>query len=215
MMLLIKEKLNPSAPLNITFFACLTTIFYTTARVGKFTLQRLDTFNSSEHILRGSVCNDTDCNGLHTKVFTLPCTKSSPSGEEVHWARQDSPTDLLEAFNRHIQINDPPGDGPLFAYKTAKGYHPMTWQTFIVQLNKAAQAAGLNCVHGHSIRIGATLEYLLCGVPFNVVKVKGRWASNAFQLYLRKYNQILAPYMQSMPPKTALKFTRLAMLPIR
>ena len=77
------------------------------AQVGKFTLQHLDAFKPSEHISRGSVHNDTDCNSLHTKVFILPCTKSSPSGEEVHWARQDGPTDLLEAFNRHIQINDP------------------------------------------------------------------------------------------------------------
>ena len=64
----------------------------------------------------------------------------------------------------------------------------MTWQAFIVRLNKAAQAAGLNRVHSHSIRIGATLEYLLRRVPFDIVKVKGRWASNAFQLYLRKHN---------------------------
>ena len=56
----------------------------------------------------------------------------------------------------------------------------MTWQAFIIQLNKAAQAAGLNHVHSHSIHIGATLEYLLHEVPFDVMKVKGRWVSNAF-----------------------------------
>ena len=69
-------------------------------------------------------------------------------------------------------------------------------------------------MHRHRICIGATLEYLLRGVPFDAMKVKGRWASNAFQLYLRKHNQILAPYMQLMPPETALDFTRLAMLPV-
>ena len=67
----------------------------------------------------------------------------------------------------------------------------------------------------NTVSIGAMLEYLLRGVPFDVMKVKGRWASNAFQLYLRKHNQILAPYMQSMPPETALEFTRLAMPPVR
>ena len=90
----------------------------------------------------------------------------------------------------------------------------MTWQTFIVHLNKVAQAAGLNRVHSHGIHISATLEYLLRGVSFDVMKVKGRWASNAFQLYLRKHSQILAPYMQAMPPETALEFTRLAMPPV-
>jgi integrase len=215
MMSLIKDRFDQSNPFDAAFFACLTTTFYTAARVGEFTLQRLDTFNAAEHITRGGVHDDTDRNGLHTKVFALPRTKSSHAGEEVQWARQDGSTDPLDAFNKHIEINNPPVNGPLFAYKTAKGFRPMMRQTFIVRLNKFAQAAGLERIHGHGIRIGATLEYLLRGVPFDVMKVKGRWASNAFQLYLRKHNQILAPYMQSMPPETALEFTRLAMLPVR
>ena len=211
----IKNTLDQTNPFNAAFFACLTTIFYTAAQVGEFTTQRLDTFNPAEHITRGGVRDDIDHNSLHTKVFVLPRTKSSSAGEEVHWARQDGPTDPSDAFNRHIIINDPPVDGPLFAYKMPKGYRPMTRQTFVVRPNKFAQAAGLDHVHGHRIRIGATLEYLLRGVPFDVMKVKGRWASNAFQLYLRKHNQILAPYMQSMLPETALDFTRLAMPPVR
>ena len=214
-MSLIKDKLNQINPFNAAFFTCPTTTFYTAARVGEFTLQRLDAFNPAEHITHGGIRDDTDHNGLHTKVFALLCAKSNHSGKKVQWARQEGPTDPLEAFNKHIEINNPPADGPLFAYRTMKGYQPITWQTFIVHLNKYAQAAGLECIHGHSICIGATLEYLLQGVPFNVMKVKGCWASNAFQLYLRKHNQILAPYIQSMPPEMALEFTRLAMLPVR
>jgi hypothetical protein len=37
------------------------------------------------------------------------------------------------------------------------------------------------------ICIGATLEYLLRGMPFEVMKVKGRWASNAFLVYQTKH----------------------------
>ncbi|KIK74671.1 hypothetical protein PAXRUDRAFT_174969, partial [Paxillus rubicundulus Ve08.2h10] len=36
-------------------------------------------------------------------------------------------------------------------------------------------------------------------IPFDVVKVKGRWASDAFLVYLRRHAQILAPYMQAQP----------------
>ncbi|KAG2365299.1 hypothetical protein BDR07DRAFT_1481570 [Suillus spraguei] len=36
-------------------------------------------------------------------------------------------------------------------------------------------------------------------IPFEVVKMKGRWASDAFQLYLQKHAQILAPHMQAVP----------------
>ena len=159
--------------------------------------------------------DDINHNSLHTKVFVLPCTKSSPAGEEVYWMRQDGSTDPLDTFNKHITINNPPINNPLFAYRTLKGYWPMMHQTFIVRLNRFTQAVGLNCMHGHGICIRATLEYLLWRVPFDIMKVKGHWASNAFQLYLRKHNQILAPYMQSMPSEITLNFTKLATLPVQ
>jgi len=46
------------------------------------------------------------------------------------------------------------------------------------------------------------------------MKAKGRWASNAFQLYLTKHAQILAPYMQAMPNIQA-AFTRYIVPPVR
>ena len=81
-------------------------------------------------------------------------------------------------------------------------------------LSKAALGCHLDPLQGHGIRIGSTLEYLLRGVPFEVVKVKGRWASDAFLLYLRKHAQILAPYMQA-DPVLHEAFTRLTMPPVR
>jgi len=70
---------------------------------------------------------------------------------------------------------------------------------FLAELARAMHATGLELLQGHGIRIGSTLEYLLRGVPFNVMKVKGRWSSDAFTLYLRKHAQILAPYIQVAP----------------
>lgn len=125
-MSLIKDKINQTNPFDVAFFACLTTIFYTAACVGEFTLPRLNAFDPTEHISRGDVRDNIDRNGLHTKAFALPCTKSSPAGEEVHWAKQKGPTDPSEAFDRHIEINSPPIDSPLFTYRTAKGYRPIT-----------------------------------------------------------------------------------------
>jgi hypothetical protein len=61
-------------------------------------------------------------------------------------------------------------------------------------MSKAAIAAGRQPLQGHGIRIGAVLEYLLRGMPFEVMKSKGRWASDSFERYLRKHAQILAPY---------------------
>ena len=69
-------------------------------------------------------------------------------------------------------------------------------------------------MQGHGIRIRSTLEYLLRGVPFDVMKVKGRWSSDAFTLYLRKHAQILVPYIQAVPAVHD-AFVRLTMPPVR
>ncbi|KDQ16959.1 hypothetical protein BOTBODRAFT_73190, partial [Botryobasidium botryosum FD-172 SS1] len=67
---------------------------------------------------------------------------------------------------------------------------------FLQALADAAKRAGLEPMQGHGIRIGSTLMYLLQGLSFEAVKTIGRWASDAFRLYLRKHTQILAPYIQ-------------------
>ncbi|KAG6331199.1 hypothetical protein ID866_7889 [Astraeus odoratus] len=210
----IGTQLQREDPLDITFFACLTTKFYLAAHVGEFTLKKLDTFNPQLHITAVQVHDDTDCNRYHTKVFVCPSTKASPKGEEVNWAKKNGPSDPSEAFRWHVQMNNLPTTGPLFAYKHRLAHCPLTWQVIISKLKKVAKAASFQSVHGHGIRIGATLEYLLWGVPFEVMKVKGWWASDTFQLYLQQHNQILAPYIQAMPPETALDFTRIAMPPV-
>ena len=81
------------------------------------------------------------------------------------------------------------------------------------RVGEAATAAGLEPLQGHGIRIGSTLEYLLRGVPFDVMKTKGRWAGDSFQLYLRKHAVVVAPYIQATPIHE--NFIRYTMPPVR
>ena len=118
------------------------------------------------------------------------------------WAKQNGETNPIAALDNHRMVNNPPDNGHLFAYhhQRSKNIHqPLTKTKFIKRVASAAKAAGLEPLQGHGIRIGATLEYLLQGVSFEVMKAKGRWRSDAFQLYLTKHAQILAPYMQAVP----------------
>jgi hypothetical protein len=98
-----------------------------------------------------------------------------------------------------MQINKPPSNGHLFAYKWKFGHRPLTKKTFIGRLAQAVQDAGEDPLQGHGIQIGSTLEYLLRGISMETVKVIGWWASDAFILYLRKHAQVLAPYLQAFP----------------
>lgn len=214
-MLSIRNNLILADPLHAAVFACLTTTFYAAARTGEFTTKTLKDFHPSLHVKPSNIRVELDRNGLSSTIFTLPSTKSEPiNGEEVSWCKQNGGTDPDSALNHHLNINTPPPNGPLFAYRSGTSFKPLTKAKFIKTLATAAKAAGLDPLQGHGIRIGATLEYLLRGTPFDVMKVKGRWASDAFFAYLRKHAQILAPYMQANPAQHD-EFIRATMPPIR
>ncbi|KAF8800013.1 hypothetical protein BYT27DRAFT_7118785, partial [Phlegmacium glaucopus] len=89
----------------------------------------------------------------------------------------------------------------------------LTRSEFLKCVNSAATSLGMPSLKGHGIRIGATLEYLLRGIPFDVVKSIGLWSSEAFVLYLRKHAVIVAPYIQGTPVMEV--FTRYTMPPPR
>ena len=195
----LKDQLSLNDPFDAATFACLTTCFYAAGRVGEFTVNRLDAFDPTKHVTPKDLRGEEDQNGLCVTVLHLPCTKTSSEGEDVSWARQHGPTDPYEALENHTRINEPPANGHLFAYKWKSGYRPLTKRAFVNRLAEAARAAGEEPLQGHGIRIGSTLEYLLRGVPFETMKIIGRWASDAFHLYLRKHAQIMAPYLQASP----------------
>jgi len=210
----IRGALDLSKPFEAAIFACLTTTFYSAARLGEFTIPKLDAFSTGKHVKPSDVKEETDRNGLRSTVFRLPQTKTTIHGEDVSWSAQTGLTDPEAALKNHLTINAPPPDGPLFAYRHKKGHRPLTKPAFIKALASAARTAGLEPRQGHGIRIGSTLEYLLRGTPFDVMKAKGRWASDAFQIYLTKHAQILAPYMQAIP-ELHTEFTRITMPPPR
>ncbi|KAF8958612.1 hypothetical protein BDZ97DRAFT_1761980 [Flammula alnicola] len=127
-------------------------------------------------------------------------TIAKHKGEDVHWAPQSGPTDPAAALANHMRVNTPPPSGHLFAYKHTDGsYRPLTRNIFLRRIATAAKDAGDDAIQGHSIRIGSVLEYILRGMPFEAVKVHGRWSSDAFLKYLRKHANILAPYLQDTP----------------
>ena len=212
-MLAIRRHLDLSTPLGASVFTCLMTCCFATGHVGEFTVQRLDGFNPNAHVSWAQVSFDQNREGQKVTVLHVPHTKVSQQGKDVCWARQDGPMDPDAALAHHLEVNNPPQEGHLFAYRHKNGHRPLTKSRFLAELAKAARAMGLEPLQGHGIRIGCTLQYLLRGVPFDIMKVKGRWSSDTFTLYLRKHAQILAPYIQAVPALHD-TFTWLAMLAI-
>ena len=196
----VRQHLNLELPLDAAVYACLTTCFYASARLGEFTVRTQTSFKPEKHITTQNLAYEQDRNGLKVTALHLPSTKvASSEGEDVYWATQDGDTDPTATLQNHLLINQPPEVGHLFAYRIKNARRPLTKTKFLERVNEAAHAAGLEPLQGHGIRIGSTLEYLLRGVPFDVMKAKGRWAGDSFLLYLRKHAIVIAPYIQAAP----------------
>ncbi|KAF9536327.1 hypothetical protein CPC08DRAFT_745505 [Agrocybe pediades] len=202
----IHEHFDMTSSLDVAVFA--------SARVGEFTLPNLKAFNPTKHVKVSDVSHSTDRQGNPVTRFRLPHTKCSPTGEDVFWAAQSGVTNPESAFQTHITLNKPLPHEFLFSWNnTANQRRPLTRTKFLERVNKAVTAAGLEPLQGHGLRIGAVLEYLLRGVPFDVVRVIGRWSSDAFILYLRRHAVIIARYIQDTPYHQ--DFIRYTMPPVR
>ena len=212
----ICNVLNDNDPKDAAIKACLTTAFWGTARLGEVTVPKLDGFNPSLHVKRSNVEHGVrDRNNLEETVIFIPWTKvSRERGEKIFWARQEGAVDPHTALANHLKVNNPTPDEHLFTFKHKEGSRPMTKTIFTTRINKILSERNLPKLSGHGIRVGSTLEYLLRGVPFEVIKAKGRWQGDAFKGYLRKHAQIMAPYMQA-TPQTYETFIRYTMPPVR
>ena len=94
----LATKFDLSKPLDAAVFSCLTTTFYSTARLGEFTLPSLKSFIPDQYVKPSDVHSKQDRHGLQVTVFKLPHTKSSIMGEEVFWAQQSGVSDPQAAF---------------------------------------------------------------------------------------------------------------------
>ncbi|KAF5320596.1 hypothetical protein D9611_013734 [Ephemerocybe angulata] len=201
------EKIAPyfdlSSPFDAAIFAALTTTFWSLARLGEFTVNPdKGPFSPATHVTRSGVSAEGSVGrlGLPVTTFFLPTTKTAPvHGERVQWSRQQGPSDPQAALEAHLAVNSPGSGDHLFAWRSKGRLKPLERAAFLRRVNQAAKKAGLSRMQGHSLRIGGVLEFLLRGIPFDVVKALGRWASDAFTLYLRESAAILAPYIQDTP----------------
>lgn len=182
-------------PLDAAIFACLMMTFYVVARLGEFTVRAIKEFDLAKHVIRANMSRTTDHNGLPATKFHLPRLKCSPTEEDTYWAAQEGPSDPSAALENHFRINPAGGEVHLFVWKHTKGLRLLSKKELIKRLVSIAVAANLPDLKGHGLHIGGTLEYLLQGVPFKVIKLMGRWSSEMFTKYLRDYATIITPYI--------------------
>ncbi|EJD34776.1 DNA breaking-rejoining enzyme, partial [Auricularia subglabra TFB-10046 SS5] len=119
-----------------------------------------------------------------TTAIWLPQTKTARTGEWLWLAKHYN--DPSFALQEHIADNRLGREDPLFSYRDAAGaVVALTKNAFLGRLNEVWAAAGMQRVSGHCFRIGGTTALLRMGVDTEVVKMSGRWKSDAFLRYWR------------------------------
>jgi hypothetical protein len=184
-------------PVHVAVLAAATAAFFGIARLGKIVLKRGRAIGNLPK--RKNLREDVLLRGHIVTIVHIPWTKvGKENSEDIYWASHP----LLEccpvkALRRHLRMNNPGPTQHLFGVRqTGKAFRPLSHATFVRVLNNMAKKAHVILPLGHSFRIGGTNEYLLRGVPFEEVKIMGRWRSDAFRLYLRKHAEIIAPFLQ-------------------
>ncbi|KIY44894.1 hypothetical protein FISHEDRAFT_77112 [Fistulina hepatica ATCC 64428] len=129
--------------------------------------------------------------------FGIPWTKTTKEkGARIRLtAREDDlcPRRTLEQHLLHANPNLPP-HAPLFAFKDDSdpaGFTPLAKSAFLSCCNEIWAAAGYVALHGHSFRIGGTVELLLMGVDPRTVALTGGWSSLAFLLYWHRLDELI------------------------
>ncbi|KAG0704811.1 hypothetical protein DFH29DRAFT_981292 [Suillus ampliporus] len=99
------------------------------------------------------------------------------------------PICALELHLAHNVVND---DLPLFCYVLSSGLRCLTRQKLLARCNSIWIPAGFPLSSGHSFHMSGTTEFLLSGVPPDVVKALSHWSSDAFLCYWHSL-KLLAP----------------------
>ena len=158
----ICKALNAKDPKDAAIQACLTTVFWGTARLGEVTIPNLDGFDPQIHVKVSDIkFNQRDRHNYEQTSFFIPWTKAArEKGETIFWAKQDGVTDPQAALKNHLEVNKPANDSHLFSFKHKDGMRPMTRNILITRINKIAATKKIPKLPGHGIRVGSTVEYL-------------------------------------------------------
>lgn len=119
-------------------------------------------------------------------LLRLRFSKTDQSGKGVNIKIQSSDSNVCPVGNmiKYLAVR-PKIQGPLFCHLNGK---PLTRYQFSAVLNKVLMLCNVNFQQykSHSFRIGAATSAAKLGHSADMIKVAGRWSSEAYRTYIRK-----------------------------
>ena len=199
---LLFQKLDPTSSEDVCVLCGAAVAFWCQNRLGELFAASSRTFDPKLVPKRCDLGPSSALNG--SLPLHLPYTKVAGfRGEDVRALHQLGTSDPVAAIHHHLLVNRVPENLPLLSYCTALGWTYMTKTHFLAICNRVWIKAGIPSAVGHSFRIGGTTELLMRGVDPEIVKVMGRWTSDAFLRYCRCLDDIIPLHAQLLDPESS------------
>ena len=203
MIVILASHLSSSDPFDVCCLATASCTMWAQLHLGEILSQWEISFTPSKTVCRLHLGPPFNSNS--SRICHLPFTKVAKSkGEDICICRQNDASDPISALDRHLCVNNPPQNFPLFSYLSPHGWRCLSKKKLLARCNSIWIYHGIPSSSGHSFHIGGTTELLLSGVPPDVVKALGCWSSDAFLCYWCSL-ELLAPlYVENIAPAGSL-----------
>ena len=168
--------------------------FFAFLRVGEFTASGVSQFDDKVHLS----ISDISINRLEAPSMALINLKQSKTDQlrkgvtVVLGKTNKSPLCPVSALLSYLVVRGT-APGPVFIWENGQF---LTRAHFVEEVKKALQLAGADAsdFNGHSFRIGAASTAAANGMEDSLIKILGRWESDAYQRYIKIPRQELANY---------------------
>ena len=182
---------QPSSYDNIMIWAACCLAFFGFLRVSEFTVPADNQYDDSCHLSFSSVCIDSRVNPQQLRI-TIKQSKTDPfrKGVDIYLGATRDSICPVRGILPYLAIR---GDhqGPLFVFKDGRS---LTRHRFSTALNSLLRQLQIDAqsYNTHSFRIGAATSARQANIPDSLIKMLGRWKSEAYQSYIRTPPQELA-----------------------
>ena len=197
MLTTLKSVLRLDNSFDACVWAVATCAFWGMMRLGEATVRSRNDFSLLANPSRSSLLRGHDLKGVPYARIDLPKAKTAKPGEKqsIFLAGQGDLCPLAALHNMY-EVTKTAATAPLFSWVDARGdVRPITKKSAMERVNEILEQKGWNSTFGHSFRIGGASYYLAKGVNPDILRVAGRWKSNAFEVYLRSFEHTVTTHM--------------------
>ena len=186
----VRDSLDIHSVRGATLWAACCAAFFGLMRVGEFTTKDGFPFDPSWQAKRGNLSLGLDA--AHGRAFyelRLPRTKTGVAGSV--FLGFSGAFDCPHTAIAHMLRVCPTRSAADPVFNMGPGA-PLMRDDFIAAVRSPLERTGCaQGIHGHSFRIGGATLLAAAGVGEHIIRLAGRWRSDAFLVYVRQHHRLV------------------------